>query len=171
LDLIDKKTIALDMDGVLFDLDAGLKEHCGEDIYLDMPNRSELFKSYLPAYAKDNGFATQPLMPRAKELVNFVLSQGTRVIILTSHGDFYDHSEIVRQKKAALIEHFPKLDIPFCATSSGAQKSVLANPRMMLIDDHHKNVERFIASGGFGTIYNEDRYDHVVNDIVQFTRI
>jgi hypothetical protein len=44
---------------------------------------------------------------------------------------------VIRQKKAWVEKNFPQLNqIPFCATASGAYKSILANPYALLIADH-----------------------------------
>lgn len=154
-------TIFIDMDGVLADLHTGIVALSGDPSITD--NRSSLFKTWLPKYVELNGFQLQAPMPNAAKLVTFLTmlqkADKAKLAILTSHGEFYEpFSEVIRQKKAWLEKNFPQLNkIPFCATASGASKSILANPNALLIDDHYKNINHFTDAGGHGIVY-EDRH-------------
>jgi 5'(3')-deoxyribonucleotidase len=154
-------TIFIDMDGVLADLHTGIVALSGDASITD--NRSALFKTWLPKYVELNGFQLQAAMPNAGKLVTFLTmlqkADKAKLAILTSHGEFYEpFSEVIRQKKAWLEKNFPQLNkIPFCATASGASKSILANPNALLIDDHYKNINHFTDAGGHGIVY-EDRH-------------
>jgi 5'(3')-deoxyribonucleotidase len=154
-------TIFIDMDGVLADLHTGIVALSGDASITD--NRSALFKTWLPKYVELNGFENQAAMPNAGKLVTFLTmlqkADKAKLAILTSHGEFYEpFSEVIRQKKAWLEKNFPQLNkIPFCATASGASKSILANPNALLIDDHYKNINHFTDAGGHGIVY-EDRH-------------
>jgi 5'(3')-deoxyribonucleotidase len=154
-------TIFIDMDGVLADLHTGIVALSGDASITD--NRSALFKTWLPKYVELNGFQLQAPMPNAGKLVTFLTmlqkADKAKLAILTSHGEFYEpFSEVIRQKKAWLEKNFPQLNkIPFCATASGASKSILANPNALLIDDHYKNINHFTDAGGHGIVY-EDRH-------------
>jgi 5'(3')-deoxyribonucleotidase len=154
-------TIFIDMDGVLADLHTGIVALSGDASITD--NRSALFKTWLPKYVELNGFENQAAMPNAGKLVTFLTmlqkADKAKLAILTSHGEFYEpFSEVIRQKKAWLEKNFPQLNkIPFCATASGAAKSILANPNALLIDDHYKNINHFTDAGGHGIVY-EDRH-------------
>lgn len=154
-------TIFIDMDGVLADLHTGIVALSGDASITD--NRNSFFKTWLPQYVELNGFENQAPMPNAAKLVNFLTmlqkADKAKLAILTSHGEFYEpFSEVIRQKKAWLEKNFPQLNkIPFCATASGASKSILANPNALLIDDHYKNINKFIDAGGHGIVY-EDRH-------------
>lgn len=148
--------VYLDMDGVLADLDTGMREfYFPEKLPED---RSALFKRFLPDYAKAEGFLTQPLMPDAIKLVDYVLTlrkEGKiNVAILTSAGQFHDCPDMVRQKSQWLQNNIPQLrGVPFCATTSGADKCFLAHPKAILIDDWHKNITHFINAGGHGIVH------------------
>jgi len=157
-------TIFIDMDGVLADLHDGITKFSGDPNITDMS--SPLYKEWLPKYVEINGFYTQAPMPNASKLVEFLIklhkSGKVKLAILTSHGQFYEpFSEVIRQKKAWLEKNFPQLNkMPFCATSSGADKSILASPNSLLIDDHSKNIIHFIDAGGHGIVY-EDRFINI----------
>ena len=163
--------IYIDMDGVLADLHAGLKKrfNLGDEVI----ERTKLFKSYLPDYAADGGFQWQPVMPKAVELVNYLLSlrkQGSvNIAILTSAGQFHGKPDVTFQKAEWLKREFPELDgIPFCVTTSGADKCFLAHPKAFLIDDWHKNVTHFVNAGGHGIVYEPERLHATINAIVDF---
>jgi 5'(3')-deoxyribonucleotidase len=152
--------IYLDMDGVLADLD----KHVHELVDVAPGTygvRDTFFKKYLPEYASKNGFETAPPLPNARKLVDTILEYKrlvyhTDIAILTSHGKFYDTTEVVRQKKAWIAKNFPELaDVPFCATSSGKDKAMLAHAGAYLIDDHYKNIEHFASAGGEGYVYKD----------------
>lgn len=161
--------IYIDMDDVLADL-AGCV-HDKFDIDPSHVDRGELFKKYLPEYAAGLGFEYQRPTNNSQMLVDHLtrLSEDGKanLAVLTSHGDFYHPtSEIVRQKKAWLIRHFPNLaKVPFCATSSGADKSILAHPFALLIDDWGDNIRKFIAAGGHGIVYHDDNIEEILNQI------
>jgi 5'(3')-deoxyribonucleotidase len=165
-------TIFIDMDGVLADLNTGITKLSGNSSITD--NRGELFKYWLPKYVQEEGFYTQAPMPNAVYLVDFLTKlhmQGrVNLAILTSHGEFYEpFSEVIRQKKAWLEKNFWKLNkIPFCATSSGADKSILAGPNRLLIDDHSKNIMHFINAGGQGIVYEDHHIEIHYIEILEF---
>jgi hypothetical protein len=142
--------IFLDMDGVLVDLELGMEQVLGVKCSGD---RSVMFKEQLPRFVELDGFATAPVMPGARVLVD-------DVGILTSIGQFADGWEVIEQKKAWIAEFFPELaNVPFCATTSGTDKAKLAWPGSMLIDDHQPNVDAFRAAGGTAIKYPEEFCD------------
>lgn len=165
-------TIFIDMDGVLADLHAGIVEFSGDPAITDQ--RSKLFKTWLPAYVNANGFEDQAPMPNAAKLVAKLLDLHkhgkVKLAILTSHGEFYEpFSEVIRQKKAWIEKNFPELNkVPFCTTASGADKSVLANPSSLLIDDHGKNIIHFTNAGGHGIVYEDHHVDIHIIEILEF---
>ena len=147
------------MDGVLADLDTGVYNMDG--FRPSTGSRDALFKRELPKYVEKDGFYTSPVMPGARDLVDLVLghtSDRIKVGILTSAGNFYNPiSEVISQKKRWIEKNFPELDrVLFCCTTSGADKSFLANSSTLLIDDHLPNIEKFQAAGGWGYHYDEN---------------
>lgn len=165
-------TIFIDMDGVLADLNAGIVEFSGDPSITNQ--RSKLFKDWLPKYVDANGFEDQEPMPNAAKLVEFLVKlhkQGkVKLAILTSHGEFYEpFSEVIRQKKAWIEFYFPELvKFPFCTTSSGADKSILASPQTLLIDDHAKNIIHFTNAGGHGIVYEDNHIEIHFIEILDF---
>ena len=153
-----KPIIYLDMDDVLAALSDGLSKFTGIEKHKLQEDRDALFKKYLPEYAAAKGFQNQDMLAYAKDIVGYCLdlSEIVNVAILTSSGHFYHPiSDIVQQKKKWIEINLPELSlVPFCVTSSGADKALLAHPRAMLIDDHHKNIDAFNSAGGWGVQYD-----------------
>lgn len=152
-----KPLILLDMDGVLADLEGGMNETFNINI-LEVERR-ELFGVYLPDYVRLDGFAKQEPLKNAKILVDYLTKlrnmKDIDLSIMTSAGVFFNPiSEVTTQKKVFLEKNFPELGlIPFCATTSGQDKSIFASPRSILIDDHLKNIRHFEQAGGVGLHY------------------
>lgn len=172
-----KPTIFLDMDGVLSDLDNGIKKITGynpDDDIESVNGRSKLFKELLPAYVEANGFANENVCENAHNLVDELYdlynSEVINLAILTSAGNFYlPNSEVVRQKKKFIERRFPELvEIPFCVTTSGRDKSRLAHPCAMLIDDHISNCERFETAGGWSFQYHPSKINSAIDAINEF---
>lgn len=164
--------IYIDLDGVLFDLDRGLRDYYQLDH--SIADRSELFKSYLPGYVHGGGFRFQPVMPKAYDLVNYLIALRNagraNLAILTSAGQFFDPvSEVINQKAEAVADKFPQLKgIPFCVTTSGADKCYLAHPKAFLIDDWHKNITHFCNANGQGIVYSPEKYAAAILAIKDF---
>lgn len=162
--------VYFDMDEVLADLDGGLFAHSGH--HQKEMDRSDFFDMYLPAYTLSGGFESQKVLRNAKKLVDNVLelchNKEINVAILTSAGKFFDpQSEVVAQKKRWLEKNFPVLaNKPFITVSSGADKAMLAHPKAFLIDDHDKNIAKFIAASGHGIVYTPDVVDEVIPKII-----
>ena len=157
--------VYVDMDGVIADLDGGMADTFNINISRHDAHaieKGKLFGTYLPEYVAQNMFEDQPTLMNSKVLVAGLLDlkeQGLiNVAINTSTGYFYRPISEVRFQKSKFIEkHFPGLiDLPFCTTTSGRDKAILAHPKAFLIDDHSKNVERFYEAGGHGFIYNAE---------------
>lgn len=160
------KIVYIDLDGVLFDLHAALVDFTG--IPFPENDRDSLFKQHLPNFVRDNGFEKLPALENAHKLVQGLREFNTA--ILTSGGSFYrPRAEVIRQKKGAVDSTFPSLEqIPFCATSSGAQKSHLANKKAFLIDDWAPNIEKFVEAGGYGVVYHPSEIDSVLAQVRRF---
>jgi hypothetical protein len=157
--------VYLDLDGVLADLERGIKARYPGT---DMTDKKLLFNKLLPAYVEEEGFFHSPVMDKAIELVSQLVALMNRgkisLSILTSAGDFYHPiSRVVDQKKRWLEVFFPDLKtVPFTATTCGADKSLFAHENALLIDDHYKNVDHFINAGGFGFVYTPDKINEAL---------
>lgn len=166
------KIVYLDMDGVIADLEGGLRRYWPD---IDTSNKDRLFSEYLPSYVEKNGFATQPPFKNAQELVDMLLDvkntfSDFTLAILTSSGHFYEpNSEVISQKKIFLENTFPELyHVPFCVTTSGADKSMFAHKFSFLIDDHENNIKRFYKRGGHGIRYKNVKVSDVEWDLIHF---
>lgn len=169
------KTIFIDMDGVLADLDAAFEAWAGykPDRHRD---RGAFFDKFLPEYARQDGFFTQAAMPMKNDLVKLLVrhrKNGINLAILTSAGHFVKPNTIVFDQKKRWIEaNVPEFCyIPFCVTSAGKDKALLAHPNAFLIDDHHKNITEFINKGGNGFVYKEEEFDNLVNALEIFINL
>lgn len=174
---LNMKIIYIDMDGVVADLDSAFEEWSG--YHPDKHNdRSAFFDEFLPDYVAHDGFYTQPLMPRANDLIDHLFSlkkknKHVNLAMLTSAGHFVKpNTPVFDQKKRWIEQKAPKLAyIPFCVTSSGKDKSFMAHKNAFLIDDHEKNIEEFINKGGNGFVYKEEEFDNLVNALDIFINI
>ena len=164
--------IYIDLDGVLADLHTGVVNFTGDEFPEN--HRSALFKEYLPAYVEAEMFYLQDKMPKADNLVKYLLgfyNKGLcQLAILTSSGQFYKPiSRVTDQKKRWIEKNIPEFsEIPFCTTTSGADKSILANENAFLLDDYPKNVTQFIAAGGHGHVYHEDTFNDAIESMIKF---
>ena len=170
------KTIFIDMDGVLADLDSAFEAWAGYK-----PNRHKdrdaFFTKFLPAYTELDGFYTQGMMPIAPALVKLLVSikkkHGINLTILTSAGNFVTpNTDVFYQKKRWIEKNTPEFThIPLCVTASGKDKAWLAHPHAFLIDDHHKNITEFVSKGGNGFVYKEEEFDNLVNALEIFINL
>lgn len=163
------------MDGVIVDLNSSMYSMFHIPFEEISVTRSELFKSWLPKFSDLNGFTTAYKMPKAKELVEILLSYTDLIdlSILTSVGQFYNAPDIRYQKSLWLEDNFPELlNIPFVTTSSGKDKAKFAHKNSLLIDDHIPNIEHFTNSGGYAIQYDEEEYfDSIKFDIETFINL
>lgn len=169
------KLVMIDMDGVLANLDKEFEEWSGWHPE-NHPDRKTFFDKFLPEYTEHEGFYKQGLMPKAKELVEFLIGltvdYDVNLCILTSAGHFCDpNTQVIVQKKNWLEDKLPDLrHIPFCVTSSGKTKSYLAHSNAFLIDDHKNNVKKFRQNDGQGFIYNPDKFDELKDVLLEFVQ-
>lgn len=170
--------VYVDMDGVIADLDGGMGDMFGINTSrhdAHAIDKAKLFGKYLPEYVRQNMFEDQQTLINSKILVAGLLDlkeQGLiNIAINTSTGHFFRPISEVRFQKSKFIEkHFPGLiDLPFCTTTSGRDKAILAHPKAFLIDDHNKNIERFYEAGGHGFIYNSEE-DTCARDALKAVR-
>lgn len=165
------KTIFLDMDGVIADLEGGLKRMF--DITdEDLKDKKRVFGHWLPEYTKIGGFRFENPMTNGYYLVSHLLKSKIDICILTSAGKFYKPiSDVVSQKKKFLERNYPELtSIPFCATTSGADKAKFANGDSLLIDDHLGNITKFRDNGGHAIHYHKDiLFEDFVSEFNSYT--
>ena len=164
--------IYVDMDGVLCDLvKAILTEHGRMDLYNRMPHRKvtesidwDRHETWLPTLVDGPTFwATLDRYPWTDEIMQFARDAGADVHVLTrplnlSLHDATDIGYCVHGKMAWLRRQFGAdfKDVVFTA-----EKHLLSQPGVLLIDDDEQYIERFEAAGGrqiiFPQSYNKFR--------------
>ena len=139
-----RKTIAVDMDGVIadtvsqfifwFERDYGIK--IGKDAFYGRPEIEVLPVGVMEKMVRTPGFfRTVPVMENAQEAL-MQLSQGFELFIVSAAMEF---PQSLPEKQEWLQEHFPFIswrNIVFCG-----DKSVIGTDYM--IDDHVRNLDPF----------------------------
>ena len=146
---MQKKSIAIDMDGVIADVDAHFINWYNRDYseaitYEDIKGKTEENAFPVPGiirkYANTQGFfRTVPVKQNAVEAVK-LLNDQYEVYIVSAAMEF---PQSLIEKKQWLEEHFPFISwkqIIFCGN-----KHVIATH--FLIDDHPKNLDPFPGTG------------------------
>lgn len=163
------------MDGVIADLDTGINKYIKRKYNIDLLpeyHHDKRFYGYLKEFCDDieEGFKNLPFLQNADKLLDFISKLECNKLILTSCGSFHPNRPLIsNQKLSWFVKVFSKLKgIPFTTTTSGIDKSILAHPNIMLIDDLDRNVNAFIAQGGKGFIYSIDKYEECIEEIKKF---
>ena len=143
-----RKTIAIDMDGVIADAvshfiswyerDSGVKVEIS--VFDGVPEAEALPDGMVKKFVYTPGFfRTIPLMPGAQEALR-VLMEHYDVYIVSAAMEF---PQCLTEKREWLEEHFPGIswrNIIFCG-----DKSVIGTDYM--IDDHVRNLDTFRGKG------------------------
>ena len=141
-------TIYLDMDDVLADFSNTYHKVIKIDPRSIQPDQWEdNWKKWIDG----ENFITQPMLPGAKLLLEFIANLGVKTEILSSTGgpDFYD--EIVAQKR----EWLKRNDIPYHANFCPGKKfkTEFATPHRLLVDDQDGIIVNFRNAGGHGVTH------------------
>lgn len=139
-----KYTVAIDMDGVVADFEAGVHDVFGKSI--DQMETRDLWKG-IARYDKHEEpfFENLPAMKDAHQLMNFITSNFNNYFILTASG--YTPKNVEEQKRKWIAKVFsPMLGVEVVRKS--ADKAQFATPNTILIDDRKKSTEPFKAAGG-----------------------
>lgn len=138
-------TIYLDMDGVLTNFEEYYHKVIGINPKGITP---EEWDENWEIWVLNGYFEVIPMLPGARELLDYVASTGIKTEILSSTGgsDFYE--DICRQKRSWLETH----NIPWHAnfTPGKKYKSEYATEHRLLIDDKKSIIDNFIDAGGHG---------------------
>lgn len=142
-------TIAVDMDGVLADFDAGAFEVLGKN--KDEVPTNEFWKS-ISRYDKkvQPFFENLPAMKDAHELMHFVTSNFQNYFILTASG--YTPKNVDEQKRRWIAKVFSPV-IKVVTVRKSSDKAQYANSNTVLIDDRRKALDPFMAAGGKGILH------------------
>ena len=171
--------VLLDMDGVMADLLGGL-ESClslapgtlQPQRWDDLAGEIGRHTGRTPSFARSSTahvlevaamegrrtvrslFASLPVMPEAHRLVNMLRGEcSVDLAFLSSPSSGPISAEIAAGKVDWILSHFP--DIPWVITH---EKTLLAKPGSLLIDDRPETVERFLAAGGRAIQYPSSFY-------------
>lgn len=146
------KTIYLDLDGVLADFIVGYKKHY-IDNDIDKVPTAELV-AQKKSFADVHLYRDLPLFPEANKLVDYVMSLGVEVEVLTSVGKYTSKANAV-DKVLWLKNHFPKLASKFNYVTKSADKAKYATSETLLIDDREKSTKPFKLAGGKTVLYTD----------------
>lgn len=159
-----KKTIAIDMDGVLADIELQLIEHYNKETGKSLSKESIQGLSEEDAFTdrtlvrnvlnRDNFFRTLPVMPDAVESVR-QLQENFEIFIVSAATEF---PASLAEKIAWLGEHFPFIkweNIILCGS-----KRIINTDYM--IDDHCKNLDYCIGKPiMFTAFHNVNKTHHL----------
>lgn len=153
-----KKTIYVDMDGVLSDFEKQYKSMFGELPKESRDNKergrySELWHSFVD----QKGFEQLNFFNGALLLLKY-LEELTKVdiFILTSSGGSDRHHDVTKQKLEWLKKRF--VEFPAIVVPGRRFKKMFANKHSLLIDDTPDVVEAFIDNGGEAILHKEAEY-------------
>lgn len=164
--------IFLDSDGVLADLDRGLKTFLNTELptHICPENKIVVDNTWYEIAAKIPHFWLDlPLMPDAKTLYKKVLEVHDQPYILTATPKCYEfshsHTECAFFKKAWYERHFgPHQANRFIATKSDMKHRYISKThKSILIDDSKSNIEQWNQAGGIGILY--DSIDNVLEQL------
>jgi 5'-nucleotidase len=137
-----KKTIYVDMDGVVADFETGFNKLY--DVQLNDLTKDEL-RVYKAKFAEDGFYENLPPFKNAYDLIVALKAKYERVEILTAVGVF-DTEEVIRQKRVWCVKNLPL--VRFKWVVKAATKDKYAAPDALLIDDRAKSYDPFKAAGG-----------------------
>jgi 5'(3')-deoxyribonucleotidase len=144
-----KKTIFVDMDGVLTDFSKEYMRMFGmtpQEVARDRVNKR--FSDYWREFIDDRAFARLDKHEGADELIAFLDTCVGKhnVCILSSSGGFDRHRDVTKQKLEWLDDHF--IEWPAMIVPGKRFKHGFASPDSILIDDTYEVVTAFEAAGG-----------------------
>ncbi len=155
------KFVFLDMDGILADFNKGVHAaHNRQDVYVVEPEKAlgvfdleKLWEISIEDFWKPTqspGFwESLDKMPEADDIVNYFCAQYgiENVCILTSPSkDKY----CIPEKRNWMQRYYPHLAKNMLF---GSEKTFLAAPDRMLVDDRNEDVDSFCEHGGLGLLY------------------
>ena len=132
----DKKTIFLDMDGVVADFVQGYKDAFSRNAYKDDSFNVSQFVKQVPRF-----FSMLPVIPEGVELVN-ALKDKYNVVFLTTPMEGQEHCKI--DKINWIRENFGDFDVFF----SDSKADFVVDSTSILIDDMDYNLEPWKSAGG-----------------------
>lgn len=172
-----KTMIALDLDGVMADLDKGLMDTYGFKFPQERSedNHRLVDNMWNETVAKNPQFWYNiPPMPGFDALYQKVLKICPDPVIISATPECYefndDHDNCKAQKVAWVHRHLgPMQAFRTIITKSKLKQKylkVLTGDRKILIDDHPGNIERWESEGGIGILY--DNLENVLKKLDEY---
>jgi hypothetical protein len=142
-------TVALDVDGVLADFEAKVKDVFGKDI--SEINTRKLWAGVVKYDREvEPFFENLPVMDDAYELIRFVDNNFSKWFLLTASGYVPKNVEEQKRRWAAKVIS-PKVDAVVVRKST--DKAQYATPTTILVDDRMKSIEPWRQAGGIGILH------------------
>lgn len=147
------KTLYLDMDGVLCDMEHTYKEMFGITPLEARHQGKEAYDANWREFVAKRAFRRLPEHPSARQLLDYVktLEGKVNIAILSSSSGLQSHF-IVQHDKLIWLEdngvNYPALIVP-----GRFYKKNYANPNSFLVDDFAANIHEFVGAGGHGIIH------------------
>lgn len=149
-----KPKIFLDMDGVFVDIMRGIENYFG--VFLDHASYSQDFYKKLGMHREDfwSGLSTEfwATLPKTEDAdLILALVEPYKPMILTAHPGFGIAQCVagkVQWLEMHLLDYLQEDRVVF----SGRDKSFLANPGVILIDDHDTTITDWNKAGGDGIL-------------------
>jgi len=158
-----KLFIAIDLDGVMVDLDRGLKEQL--DVVLPVirspENQRYVDGVWDTTHATYNFWTNLPPMPHFEELYQSILAKCDEPVIISASPVCYEFDERhdrCRQQKIDWVARYlgPEQAKRTIITKSNLKHTFISQipaDRHVLVDDHSSNIRRWNKAGGIGILY------------------
>ena len=141
--------IFVDMDGVVADFIAGTSLLLGQPITPDDAGH-KLYDARKEELTNKRLFGNLPPMPDMYDLIAYIKHTGLPWEILTAAGTV--NRELVVYDKNAWVRKYIDPTVVTC-TYKGSQKAAFEQKGYVLIDDRPKNIDLWIANGGYGILH------------------
>lgn len=138
-------TIFLDCDGVLANFNQHVIDLCG-DHPRNMPD--DILWEKISVI--DNFWLTIPLMPDAQNLVEYISSIDSNLIVLTGCPKT-NYQQVSEHKKHWIQKHFGNIDVITCLSKN--KPMYMRDHNDILIDDFRRNCNKWIKAGGIAIQY------------------
>lgn len=149
------KTLYLDMDGVLCDMEHTYQQEFGMTPLQARNTSKEVYDTNWRQFVARRCFRRLPKHPGADQLLNYVktLEGKVNIAILSSSSGLESHF-LVQHDKLIWLEdnqvNYPALIVP-----GRFYKKNYATPNAFLVDDFPANIHEFVAAGGHGIIHKD----------------
>lgn len=147
------KTLYLDMDGVLCDMEHTYQQEFGMTPLEARKTSKVTYDTNWHQFVAKRCFRRLPMHPGAQQLLNYVESlEGiVNIAILSSSSGLESHFLVQHDKLIWLEDN--DIDYPALIVPGRFYKKNYANVNSFLVDDFPSNIHEFVAAGGHGIIH------------------